>query len=329
MIIKTFDRGWGTEWPWKKFELEHLITLLEPVIRDSSRTVVINSVWYTDQVDQEVRAWLSHNDWDRLILVAMLDCAIPRPEQFEEFGRPVMTVGYYPGDNSVDLCAMFLWDRIDLEPYGNLLDPSRITVPYMCLNRKPHWHRRKLYRQLETFDLLNKGLVTMGSDGEHPARTMPHDVAADMVGPNSDTAHYGIPNNVCSLGPPQHWQSCFFNVVTETNWDINQSYFVSEKIYKPILGMRPFTVYDPDGGRSWLHARGFETFERDFSDISDHDPSDANQLAYFLRDLCAESAEYFQYKFHTLVPKLRHNQDNFRTYIQNQHRQIHAGLRIA
>lgn len=326
MIIKTFDRGWGNQWGWKQFERQVVDQMLRPVAQDSSRTVLINSVWYTGEVDQEVRAWLSNNDWDQIVLVAMLDAAIPRPAFYSEFQRPVFALGYYPGVNTIDLCAVFLEKSTDLSRYGDLLDPSVIDTAFMCLNRKPHWHRRRFYRQLESFGLLSSGLVSMGDDSGSPVRTLPDDVGSDIVAPNSEIDHYGIPNNVCDLGSAANWKKCFFNVVTETFWDINHNYFVSEKIYKPILGMRPFVVYDPDGGVKWLRDRGFETYEMDFRDISDRDPADPDQLVLFLRDLCAQPVQYFRKKFSALVPKLRHNLANLRNYTQQQQQKIQQGL---
>lgn len=326
MIIHTFDRGWGTQWGWKQFEREITDHMLTRISQDSSRTVLINSVWYTKEVDLEVRTWLQQNAWDQIVLVAMLDAAIPRREHYSEFQRPVYALGYYPGANALDLCAIYLDQTLDLSKYGNLLNPAVIDTAFMCLNRKPHWHRRKLYRQLESFDLLSSGLVSMGHDSGSPVRTLSNDVGSDIVAPNSEIDHYGIPNNVCDLGSPENWRRCFFNVVTETFWDINHNYFVSEKIYKPVLGMRPFVVYDPDGGSQWLQDRGFETYERDFLDISDHDPANPDQLVLFLRDLSAQTPEYFKNKFSQLIPKLQHNFDNFVRYVQQQKQKISQGL---
>lgn len=326
MIIKTFDRGWGTQWEWKQFECQITDYMLANLSRDSSRTVVINSVWYTSEMDQEVRVWLQQNEWDQIVLVAMLDAAIPRPEHYSEFQRPVFALGYYPGANNLDICAVFLDQNLDLNRYGDLMDPAPIDIAFMCLNRKPHWHRKRLYQQLESFGLLSSGLVSLGHDSGTPVRTIPDDIGSNIVAPNSEIDHYGIPNNVCDLGSPLNWRRCFFNVVTETFWDINHNHFVSEKIYKPIIGQRPFVVYDPDGGGCWLRNRGFETYEKDFQDVSDYDPADPDQLVLFLQDLTAQTPKYFKNKFSKLIPKLRHNFENFVMYVQKQRYKIAKGL---
>jgi hypothetical protein len=326
VIVQTFDQGWGPEWPWKKFEISVVNDMLSKVSKDDRKTVIINSVWYTDNYHAKVLDWLSKNHWDRIILVAMLDSAVPKPEWYSDFGKPVIPLGYYPGKNQIDLCALFFAEKIDLSVYGDLSDGSMIDTAFLCLNRKPHWHRRRLYRQLESFNLLDQGIVTMGSENGISVRSLMDDVAPQKLSPNSEEIYYGIPNDVISLGPPDVWKRCFFNVVTETCWDINHTEFVSEKIYKPIVGMRPFVVYGPDGGKKWLHDRGFATYESDFQDISSDDFSDPNQLIDFLKCLSSQDKKYWQHKFMQLNEKLRYNQDRFFQYVESQKITVSQGI---
>jgi hypothetical protein len=256
----------------------------------------------------------------------MLDAAIPRPEDYKEFGKPVISVGYYTGEYFVDFWSLWLNQRLDLEIYGDLTDPTDIDTAYMCLNRKPHWHRLRLYHRLESLDLLDLGLVSLGQKSGSATRAIDHDVGPDLVAPNSERLHYGIPNNINSLGSIENWRRCFFNVVTETFWDINHCNFVSEKIYKPILGQRPFVVYDTDGGSNWLKQRGFETYEHDFRDISDHTPIDPEKLVFFLKDLCAQPVGYLHSKLIELAPKIEHNFQNFQRYILKQSQVLDRGI---
>ena len=328
MIIKCFDNGWGHQYQWKKIEIQVVNQLLAECMHDQSRTVVINSVWYTQDFHQEVMSWLRTNSWDRIVLVAMLDAAIPRPDWYSEFDRPVIPLGYYAGPNQIDLFALLLVDSIDLSLYGDLLDASDIDIPFICLNRKPHWHRKKLFAQLQHHGLQDHGVVSMGADHDQAVTSVPGVNLSENLAPNSSAQYHGIPNDIASLGPPEIWRRCFFNVVTETVWDINSTGFVSEKIFKPIVGMRPFVVYDPDGGGRWLRDRGFETYENDFQDISDHNPSNPDQIVLFLRDLCWQDKKYHQHKFSDLSDKINHNRDVFGSYVRNQYKIIDRGLRV-
>lgn len=317
MIIKTVDQGWGSEFPLKQYEQQIVASLLKNFIASSQRTVVINSVWYTNEVHEETMAWLRANQWDQIVLIAMLDAAIPYPDRYAEFGRPVTAVGYYPGAAQIDFCALFV-DHFLRPPDQNLLlDSETIDTAYMCLNRKPHWHRMQLFGRLQASGLVSKGIVSMGGEG-HAVVTLQQDREHDELAPNATRDHYGIPNDIVSLGHIGNWQRHLLNVVTETFYDINRTGFVSEKIYKPIVGCRPFLVYDPDGGTRWLRDRGFEPYTEDFQDISDLDLSQPGNIPKFLVTLCDQTSSYWRKKFVDLQPKILYNKNHFSEYVKQQ-----------
>lgn len=292
---------------------------------DTSRTVIINSVWYSTEYHQQVLVWLRNNPVDRIVLVAMIDAAIPRPEWYAEFDCEVISLGYYPGDHSLDFCALFVDKFLDAPPMDQLTDTSNINTAYMCLNRKPHWHRQQLYNRLLARDLLHHGIVSMGGEGT-ATRSLDIDREHDDLAPNADKKQYGIPNDIVSLGHMKNWQRHFLNIVTETFYDINQSGFVSEKIYKPIVGCRPFLVYDPDGGTRWLRDRGFEPYVTDFRDITDVDLSLPGHMPSFLSVLCEQTPQYWQAKYLALQEKILYNKQHFVDYVTSQRQLIKKGI---
>lgn len=313
MIVKTFDNGWGLEYPTKQFEKHLLDQYLKPVINDKSRTVLINCVWYSREYHQQVLTWLKQNSLDRIVLVAMIDPAIPYPEWYNEIGVPVNAVGYYTGPDTLDYWALLLAHYHKPVPVEVLLDFSKIDIAYMCLNRKPHWHRRQLYKKLQNKDLVQHGLVSMGDQ-----LNLVNDRTQDNLAPNSDQTQYGIPNDLVSLGNPDNWTRCLVNVVTETVYNINQNNFISEKIFKPMVGHKPFLVYDTDGACAWLRNRGFEPYVQDFKDITDLDLSMPDHLIGFLGILCQQPKNYWQHKFLELRNKLIYNKNQFDQYVQDQ-----------
>jgi len=327
MIIKTFDNGWGPELELKKFEAEILKSYLRPIMDNTQRWIVINSTWYTQDYHQEVLAQLRNLEFDGIVLVAFIDAAIPMVEWYSEFDCPVLPVGYYLGQHQIDFWALMSHRYMDLAPYGNLQDSAEIDTAYMCLNRKPHGHRRQLYQQLKSLDLVDRGIVSMGGDDEYPVqKLLDIDQGGTNIAPNANAGHHGMPNDIASLGHPTNWRRHLVNVVTETTWDISQNQFVSEKIFKPLLGQRPFLVYDPDGASSWLSARGFELYHRDFLDISDQDPALPNNVAGFLQQLCWQDTLYFQSKFIALQEKIMYNHNNFHKYVAEQTKKISQGI---
>ena len=332
MLIKTFDFGWGPEWSLKKYEQETVKNLMQNLISSDKKIVLINSVWYSKELHQTVLDWLRHNDWDQIVLVAMLDAAIPRPDDYKEFGRPITGLGYYPGAGHVDFFALFTDHFLKLPAQDLLLNAKAIDTAYMCLNRKPHWHRKQLYGRLQELDLVERGIVSMGGEG-HAVKPLEQDLTDDdchdmqnPMAPQATSNHYGVPNDIVSLGHLDNWQQHLLNVVTESNYDINRTGFVSEKIYKPIVGCRPFLVYDPDGGTKWLRERGFETYTQDFGDISDLDLSQPHNIPNFLSVLCAQTPAYWQKKFVDLQEKILYNKAHFADYVSQQKTIVEQGI---
>lgn len=322
MIIKTFDNGWGNDVPLKQLEQSIVSTYLA---HDTSRTVLINSTWYTNDYHTQVIEQLRGMKFDRIVLVSMLDAAIPYPDWYAEFGCPVNAVGYYPGPDTIDFWALTVNKHFD-KPTYDVLNVNVIDRAYMCLNRKPHWHRKRLYQQLQTLNIVDYGIVSMGGDNTPPEKILDHDAGTCDLAPNAGTNQNGIANDIMSLGYPGNWQRCFLNVVTETQFDIKKSYFVSEKIYKPILGYRPFLVYATDGATAWLTERGFENYTQDFQDISDLDLSRPENLAPFLATLCYQPRHYWQSKFVALRDKIMYNNNNFYKYVASINNQISKGI---
>ena len=325
MIIKYFNNGWGAEWPLKQFEQKIVDSLLAEIAQDQSRNVVINSVWYTDEYHQQVLAWLRSNPVDRIVIVAMLDQAIPQSNYYSEFDCEVLSLGYYPGNHALDFWAVFVDEFLKTPSTDQLTDVSRIDTAYMCLNRKPHWHRRQLYNRLQSRNLLQHGIVSMGGQGK-AERSLDIDQDHDNMAPNASREQHGIPNDIVSLGRIENWQRHFVNIVTETGYDINQCGFVSEKIYKPIVGCRPFLVYDPDGGTKWLHDRGFESYVLDFQDITDLDLCLPINIPSFLSVLCEQTPQYWQTKYLALQEKILYNKQHFADYVKGQREFINKGI---
>jgi len=308
-------------WPIKQIEQHMVCGYLAPLAGSSMRTVTVNSTWYGLEQHEQTLQWLRRNAWDCLVLISMIDSAIPSATWFAEFQRPVIEIGSYRGSNHLSLWA---------EVAARHIDPCvhhGITLPFMCLNRKPHWHRVKLYTQLEQAGLLTQGLVSLGSAGQEPAvRTIPESVQANDLAPNGSQIHHGIANDIVSLGDATNWHRHFLNVVTETVFDVDHKYFVSEKIFKPILGSRPFLVYADTGAEGWLRDQKFETYLDDFKDISDLDLRHADSIAPFLTQLCAQGRDYWQQKYLDLLPKIHYNLQRFNEFVAEQRQRINEGI---
>jgi hypothetical protein len=322
MIVKIFDNGWGPEFPLKKLEQQIIEQYLA---HDQSKTVLINSTWYRTDYHQIVMAELRNLEFDKIVLISMLDAAIPATEWYQEFDCSVHAVGYYPGPDAVDFWALVV-DQHFLCPEFDLYNNSKIDTAYMCLNRKPHWHRLQLYNQLVELGIVDQGIVSLGGDNGSATRLLKYDLGQSNLAPNAGTGQNGIANDIMSLGHPDNWQRHFLNIVTETQFDIKKTYFVSEKIYKPMMGMRPFLVYASDGAVSWLTEHGFEPYTKDFQDISDLDLSDPCNIPNFLSALCQQDSHYWQAKYVALKDKIMYNKIHFTESVKQQKLIVEQGI---
>jgi hypothetical protein len=322
MISQIFDRGWGSQFPLKQLETQ---IVQQYLAQNPNNTVLINSTWYGTDYHQQVMQQLRNMSFDKIVLVSMLDAAIPATDWYQEFDCSVHAIGYYPGPDTIDFWAVAV-DRYFTQPSFELNNHLLIDTAYMCLNRKPHWHRRQLYNQLVNLNIVDQGIVSMGGDNTPAVRVLSTDSGGCELAPNAGTDQNGIANDIMSLGHPANWQRHFLNVVTETQFDIKKTYFVSEKIYKPILGCRPFLVYSSDGAVDWLAERGFETYVNDFRDITDLDLSTPENIAPFLVSLSAQGLLYWQAKYLALKDKIMYNKTHFTEYVKQQKFIIEKGI---
>ena len=326
MILRTFDQGWGNNFSTKQFERELLEPFVSRLSASDKTTVIINSTWYTDEYHKEIIEYLQTVSVDYIVLVSMLDFAIPRAERYREIKAEVVEIGYYSGPGEIDYWALFL-DRYFFPPHT--IDLCRIDLidrPFMCLNRKPHEHRVELYNQLKELGLHHRGIVSLGGTEGTAVQSADVNTTVEELAPNSGIDQYGISNDIASLGNMENWCRSFLNIVTETVYNINECHFVSEKIYKPIVGLRPFLVYADDGAERWLADKGFVNYLDDFADICDLDLRQSKNLAPFLRILCDQPRQYWQHKLVDLNQKIVYNKQQFYNHVDKQKLKIQKGI---
>jgi hypothetical protein len=320
-VVAEFDQGWGPKFGLKKFEKDILHRFLAPVAHQ--RIVLVNSTWYNLDYHDMIMKSLCNIEFDLLVTVSLLDFAIVDPSWFKDIKQPVVAVGYYPGSGEIDSWALACHEYFSKSIY---IDNQSIDTAFMCLNRKPHWHRMRLFNQLRDRGLIDQGIVTMGGQDGKALISLDENTQGSDMAPNPGAEQYGIVNDIFSLGGMTNWNRCLLNVVTETVWDIEKHYFVSEKIYKPIIGCRPFLVYTPNGGRDWLERNNFQCYLNDFNDITDLDLSNTDNIPEFLISLCAQGTKYYTKKIVDLEEKISYNKNRFSQYCREIQNKINQGI---
>jgi len=307
MISKIFNNGWDNYNPICDYQ--------EVLIKNLKADVLIHSTWYTDDYHKEVNEWLDQNPVKTMIIISFFDQHIAKKEMFADRDISIREIGYYNGPHFFDFWAKFTQDHMILPADNELLDYQLINKPFLSYNRKPHDHRLELWRQFVANGLESKGITTMND-----IKQLDKDVDPKRWAPPGGSP---IVNDISSLGRTDLWCSSFLNIVTETWFDINRVYFVSEKIYKPIVGLRPFFVYAEDLGLRWLHARSFKTFEEDFKDIYPNTITKDN-LVSFLKILSDQPTSYLHQKYVALQDKILYNRDRFIQYVAENDQRINS-----
>ena len=311
MIVKTFNYGWSPGLPIPE-TINGIMEGISEGYTGSQPTILINSTWYTDSVHGEVKKFIQKEGIKQVILVSFADAYIPHSGFFEGLDVECFEIGYYPGLGFYDFWACVFHENHNRIPDYHLLKHESITKPFMCLNRKHHEHRVRIVNELRSAGLTDKGIVTLaGTDLRIDEDFIDHVSYAPEEGAS-------IPNDIMTLGNTNIWCSHFLNVVTETWWSINQVHFVSEKIYKPMVGLRPFLLWSEDMGVKWLTDRKFELYHTDFQDITDLNLTNHENMIPFLKILSQQPKTYLENKFVDLKEKLLYNRNRFDEYVQEQ-----------
>lgn len=178
---------------------------------------------------------------------------------------------------------------------------------FLSYNRKPASHRTKLVCMLNNNDIFDRGHVTMGCLDPTNAVTIAENTNIESADIDGDV---GVPNDIRTLGNHQIWQDSFINVVTET---VTHGNFLSEKIWKPIIGKRPFMLVGPPGGLQQLRDWGFKTFNGFWDENYQLGKEDAqvDAIVKFLVEMADYESVTLKLLYHEMASILDHNHKHF------------------
>jgi hypothetical protein len=109
------------------------------------------------------------------------------------------------------------------------------------------------------------------------------------------------------------------NVVSETEFDNHKPRFVTEKMWKPILGLRPFLIHGQTQTYQWLRNHGFKTFNHIWQHIDvEGSPDVHGSTVEVLKWLSQKSSQQLMSIFEQILPDLRHNQNRYYQFAQEQ-----------
>ena len=185
--------------------------------------------------------------------------------------------------------SFFWWMMYEKYIKSDLIDYLKIdhsikSYDFLYLNKQPRAHRNHLYNQMLAVDALKKSLYTYRLEKINKLLPPEYEI------PQFKDAYpsYGYDQTIYSL-PYNHSN---ISLVTETLADDPNSggypYFLTEKIWKPIICQQPFIVYGQRGYLKCLREMGFKTFSNVWDESYD-DEKDCflrgNMIANLARSL--------------------------------------------
>jgi hypothetical protein len=310
--------GFNPAWRAGQFERELVDSLVINVDKhypDLKKVIAVTS-WHEPSllVDQ-----IKEIDADVTFLCSLTDPLGPIENLVDQIPGRVELVGYTNSEYFYDFwavaCSKFF------KRYNNQeLEPTGFEYLFLNYNRKPHRHRIELVNLLETSGLIDYGCLTLGNSkytvDDQNTNYKEHG-ADDVVG------DVGIPNDVYSLGQLKIWNQSLINIVSETQFDFSPNVFLSEKIWKPIIGLRPFVINGSPGIYKILKQAGFDCFEDLFpvSILSNENFNNGwkfDNHKHIIAALDNIKDKNLLEIYHQLKPRLLYNQKLFYEYASNQ-----------
>jgi hypothetical protein len=242
------------------------------------RNLIINTLWFGPQFNDDywktVQAMIQDkSEFDNLFWAALVDPLYMMPDQLSQIEQGLsVKKAYYIGtgfesSHNFNIGALSCYD--DFYNY-NIEDMllKEVKHLFLCYNRKPKPHRIELVEKIYANNLNTYGICSLGKNSANydasEGVTTDLFLAVDNDPPEKYSTFYtdfgGIPFDLLSLGRLDIWQNHFLNIVSETEFKPWDNLFVSEKTWKPIIGLRPFIVNGQTKIYKWLRNQGFKTY---------------------------------------------------------------------
>lgn len=335
----------GTTFPitsqWHKDEVELIKNISQQIEKhfESQSNLLINTTWFGPQFHNgQYDNFLSLTDkqkFQNLFLLSAVDPVHLSADQIYDLQKISGATNLYCcGHFDTEYQFNFLTQVIPKYFRRHSFDELKLVAVdwvYMNYNRKPRPHRIELVQKLVDTNLKQYGIVTLGTNNQTYSKQQ-NDLSFTLnetpdtaVGNWGMSMEFGIPHDIHSLGNMQLWQTHFLNVVGETEFLPWDNLLVSEKTWKPIIGLRPFVINGQTSMYAWLRKQGFRTFNHYWSHIEVE-----NIIETKVTDSIVEVIEFLAKKSKTdlldmwkhMLPDLLYNQQRFWEFSNEQKHRI-------
>lgn len=169
---------------------------------------------------------------------------------------------------------------------------------FLSYNRKPKLHRQDFITKLIHNNLLQYGWVTYTKGVFKDIDILTGETDQHLI---NEDKRFSRPEDLHTLGNLNVWNDSFCVVVTET--EFQDQWQLTEKTWKPIMGLRPFIIIGHPNLQSILTEQGFYNTNELFGIHNNH-TDDAIRL---LLNLCSKDKNEVYEMYSSMLPKLQHN----------------------
>lgn len=310
-----------------------------------SKNLIINGTWLGPQFDNglwnKIEKLISQGrKFDNIFWLGLIDPCTLLPEQIDFVDKNLclnksFKIGVaYDNEYQFSTHAIMWVDEFKKYSVADLLlkDPKYIYINY---NRKPKPHRIELVNKLFENNLNSFGLISLGkndsdynvSQGIVSDKHLVVDRAIEYnfrYGNKNDNSWGGIPEDYFSLGKLDLWNNHFLNIVGETEFNPWDNLFVSEKTWKPIIGLRPYLINGQTKIYQYLRNNGFKTFEKYFNveleDIPEYEVT--NSIVKVVKKLSTLNVDQIMTMYNDMIPDLLHNRERFFQFANEQREKL-------
>ena len=264
-MLKTLGVTFSSESQWYNDQQSLMESIKNQINTKFAKenNLLINMTWFGPQFDnkeyKKFKEYCHYDAVDNLFLLASEDPCFYNKQETQELIKESnalnsFLLGHFDSEYNFNFHSTVIGD---LFPNYALEDLKFAQPNYIFLNynRKPRDHRKRLVHMLDERKLSQYGVVTLGDD-----RNVGETIEEYKAGNWGMNDEYGIPHDISSLGRPEYWQNHFLTVVSETDFEDHLWTFVTEKTWKPIIGLRPFVINGQLEIYRWLRKNGFRTF---------------------------------------------------------------------
>ena len=343
-MLTKIGTTFPSHWTYGKEEIE-MFDKTATQIEDkfpNARNLLINTTWFgpqfkdiNDEWSKIEKLFASSEPYDNLFLLSLIDPFYLMEQDVELICNKLAIKETYRIGMFLDTPYEYNFHAIvgeDLMPKYNDDDVmlKEYNKDFLCYQRKPRVWRVDFANLVKENNLLDNGVITLGaktdedfdwSEGKtwEPITLDESHEPYKHDGQNDPTHYGGIPNDLVTVGRLDIWNQCFLYVSSETVFNVWEPLFVNERIWKSMIGLRPYVIQGNPDTYQWLEGHGFKTFNNYWPHIKMEDSKTVlDDIIQVLKFLDSKPADEKMAMYKDMLPDLKYNKKRFYEFSREQ-----------